>query len=292
MSTASVLRALIALLAASALPAGGAAADAVCRAVGTARNLPEAARESSGLAQGRERPELLWTHNDRGNDALLFAIDVEGRLAQTVRLGVPAIDWEDIESAACPEGNCLYVGDIGDNDAMREHIEIHRLPEPIEGMSEARDVVTLRARYPDGPRDAESLFVLPAGDIFIVTKGRDTEIALYLLPASQSSAEIVTLERVRAIAPVPANSDDRVSAATASRDGSRIAIRTYRQLHLYDASQLVSGAPVTPATLDLAPLGEGQGEGVALADDGTVWLSSEAANRRSFPVLNRMQCSL
>jgi hypothetical protein len=292
MNTASRRGSLIALLLGTALPVAGNTADPMCRAVSPARNLPEAARESSGLAQGRERPELLWTHNDRGNDALLFAIDLEGRLAQTVRLGVPAIDWEDIESAGCPEGDCLYVGDIGDNDAMRAYIEIHRLREPIEGTSEARDVVTLRARYPDGPRDAESLFVLPSGDIFVVTKGRDTEIALYLLPASQSSAEIVTLERVRAIAPVPANSDDRVSAATASRDGSRIAIRTYRQLHLYDASLLVSGAPVTPMTIDLAPLGEGQGEGVVLADDGTVWLSSEAANRRSFPLLNRMQCSL
>jgi hypothetical protein len=99
------------------------------------------------------------------------------------------------------------------------------------------------------------------------------------------------LEHVRGLFPMPAHADDRISAATVSRDGNRVAIRTYRQLFIYDAARLVGGAPVEPTVVDLAPLGEGQGEGVALEDDDTVWLSSEAANRRSLPVLNRLACS-
>jgi hypothetical protein len=291
MSSFSRPLALPALALASVLAATRSEATEACAAAGPARNLPGVARESSGLAHGRERPGMLWTHNDRGNASEIFAVDSEGRLVQTVGLSVPAIDWEDIEIAPCVAGSCLFIADIGDNDSLRDHIAIHRLPEPSEGALEATDVVTLRARYPDGPRDAEALFVLPSGDLFIVTKGRNTDIALYRLPESHTFEGIATLERVREIFPVPANGDDRVSAATASHDGTRVAIRTYRQLYVYDAAELVSGAPLNPMVIDLGPLGEGQGEGVALADDGTVWLSSEAANRRSFPVLNRLQCS-
>jgi hypothetical protein len=292
MTSALGPRAVAGLALAATLSGAGSAAADTCSAPGTARNLPEVARESSGIALGRERPGLLWTHNDRGNTPELFAVDEQGGLVQTVRLGVPAIDWEDIEIANCDGGSCLYVGDIGDNDALRENIAIYRLPEPTEGQREAGEVVALRARYPEGPRDAESLFVLPSGDIFIVTKGRGTEIALYRLPAPQSPDRIATLERVRELFPMPENSDDRVSAATATRDGRRVAVRSYRNLYVYDAAALVSGAPVEPTVIDLAPLGEGQGEGVTLADEGTIWLSSEAANRRSLPLLNRLNCAI
>ncbi len=292
MSSISALPTLAGLAVVSGIAGAGRAAAQVCSAVGPALHLPEVARESSGLALGRERPGLLWTHNDRGNEPELYAVDAAGRLTQTVRLAEPAVDWEDIESAACQGGSCLYIGDIGDNDSLRDHITIYRMSEPAEGAREAADVVALRARYPEGPRDAESLFVLPSGDVFIVTKGRDTAIALYRLPAPHSPDAIATLERVAELFPQPADADDRVSAATASSDGSRVGIRSYRRLYLYDAAALVSGAPTAPEAIDLAPLGEGQGEGVALADDDTIWLSSEAANRRSFPVLNRLRCSL
>jgi hypothetical protein len=290
MSAASSFRALARLAVVSGITGAGSAAAEVCIPAGPALHLPEVARESSGLALGRERPGLLWTHNDRGNEPELYAVDIEGRLAQTVRLPEAAVDWEDIEIAACPGGSCLYIGDIGDNDSLRDHITIYRLREPVEGAREAADVVTLRARYPEGPRDAESLFVLPSGDIFIVTKGRDTAIALYRLPAPHALDSIAMLERVSELFPQPADGDDRVSAATVSSDGSRVGIRSYRRLYLYDTESLISGALVEPTVIDLAALGEGQGEGLALGDDGTVWLSSEAANRRSLPVLNRLDC--
>lgn len=292
MACTSRFRVLAGLAAVSGIAVAGSAAAQVCNVAGPALHLPAVARESSGLALGRDRPGLLWTHNDRGNEPELYAVDTGGLLVQTVRLPEAAVDWEDIEVAACPGGSCLYVGDIGDNDSLRDHITIYRLPEPAEGALGAADIVALRARYPEGPRDAESLFVLPSGDIFIVTKGRDTAITLYRLPAPHSPDAIATLEHVSELFPQPVDTDDRVSAATASSDGSRVGIRSYRRLYLYDAAALVSGATSRPEIIDLAPLGEAQGEGVALDDDDTVWLSSEAANRRSFPLLNRLQCSL
>jgi hypothetical protein len=272
--------------AASAQPA----ADWVCRTVGT-NALPAAARESSGLAGSPTRPGVLWTHNDQGNPPYLYAIDDSGRLLQTVRVPVRAIDWEDVASGTCPGGSCLYVGDIGDNDANRDAITIYRISEPAAGATASGPVVALQARFPDGPADAESLFVVPSGDLYVVTKGRRREIALYRYPSPERPEEIVVLERVRELFPEPKNDDDRVTAATSTPDGRWIGVRTYRALYLYDARRLLGGEPVEPTVVDLEPLGEGQGEGLAMANDGTVWLSSEAANKRSRPQLTQLSCA-
>ena len=105
------------------------------------------------------------------------------------------------------------------------------------------------------------------------------------------STNCIGLERIRELFPEPDNDDDRVTAATSTPDGRWIGIRTYRTLYIYDADRLVSGGAVDPTAINLAPLFEGQGEGLAMAD-GTVWLSSEAANRRSAAELNRLVCSL
>lgn len=263
-----------------------------CRTTGAPRFLPPAARESSGLARSLGRSGVLWTHNDRGNDPDLFAVDENGRLLQSVRAPVPAIDWEDLEVGSCEAGSCLYVGDIGDNDADRELITIYRIPEPAADDRTADAATALPARFPDGPRDAEALFALPTGDLYVVTKGRRQQIALYRYPAPQRPDEIVRLERVRELFPEPANDDDRVTAATSTPDGRWVGIRTYRALHIYEARRLVGGGRVDPTTIDLAPLFESQGEGLAMTDGGTVWLSSEAANRRSAAVLSRLECSL
>ena len=53
----------------------------------------------------------------------------------------------------------------------------------------------------------------------------------------------------------------------------------------------MGGGELTPTVVDLAPLQEDQGEGLALAADGTVWLTSEAENRRSRAALNSLRCS-
>jgi hypothetical protein len=56
--------------------------------------------------------------------------------------------------------------------------------------------------------------------------------------------------------------------------------------------QLVGGGKLEPIVVDLVPLRESQGEGLALADDGTIWLASEAPNRLSSAALNRLDCTL
>ena len=53
------------------------------------------------------------------------------------------------------------------------------------------------ARFPNGARDAEGLFILPSGDLYILTKGRRGPIELFRYPSPERPGETVTLEHVR-----------------------------------------------------------------------------------------------
>jgi hypothetical protein len=44
--------------------------------------------------------------------------------------------------------------------------------------------------------------------------------------------------------------------------------------------------------VDLGPLDQPQGESLAIANDGAIWLSTEAAKKSDRPSLGRLQCTL
>lgn len=300
-STVSVIGSLI-LIGCDASSTRGAAeqaaarqnsANSACRVLDAGRPLPEEVRETSGLARSQRNPALFWTHNDKGNDADLFALDSQGRLVQRVRVsGAAHVDWEDLEAGPCDAGACLFVGDIGDNNAARENITVYRVPEPEAGADRTVTASALSLRFPDGPQDAEALFVLPSRDLFVVTKGRHGPIALYRYPASHPVGALATLEKVRELFPKPADDADRVTAATASRDGRWVGVRTATTLYVYDGNALVNGRAVEPLVVDLTVLQEIQGEALVIENDGTVWLTSEAENRRERPSWSRLKCTL
>ena len=75
---------------------------------------------------------MLWTHNDAGNDALIFGMDTAGKHLGTWRVAnAQNVDWESIATYKDPSGKCfLAIGDIGDNDEVRAELEIYRVPEP------------------------------------------------------------------------------------------------------------------------------------------------------------------
>lgn len=78
----------------------------------------------------RRIPEFIWSHNDSG-EAFLYSFDLAGRPLGRVEIpGIGAMDWEDITTGECPQGSCLDVGDIGDNNHGRPHVLIHRVREP------------------------------------------------------------------------------------------------------------------------------------------------------------------
>lgn len=275
-------------------PADSAGAFA-CRVDGASANLPNNLRESSGLALATGG-DALWTHND-SRKGVLHRVGLDGRArAEMPVRGAAFEDWEDIAAGPCLGGGpCLYLADIGDNEGRRRNITIYRMPEPQAGATQTAQPEALVATYPDGPQDAEALFVVPSGGIYVVTKGETRGIGIYELPRSARAGTPSRLElRVR-LAEGRQDRPERITGAAASPDGQWLALRTVNQLRFYRTGGLASGQLGTPLTFDLDPLNEPQGEGVEFgpAGSGAVFLSSEAGNKNNGrPTLSRLTCTL
>jgi hypothetical protein len=143
--------------------------------------------EASGIAASRNNPGVLWTENDSGNAAVVYAIDSQGRNLGTYALPGNT-DNEDIGIGPGPVTNVsyLYVTDIGDNNDNRASIAIYQTPEPAVYFWQTNNPVSSRAMkgtrtitltYPDGAHNAEAEFVDPVtGDWFVLTKSNTSSI--------------------------------------------------------------------------------------------------------------------
>jgi hypothetical protein len=262
-----------------------------CRVEGAPSPLPDAVHEASGLALGRRGPGVLWTHGDSG-DPRLVAVSVDGTVLGTVRVaGATAGDWEDISAGPCAAGSCLYVGDIGDNDASRPRITVYRLPEPAPRDGTSAPAEALHATYPDGPHDAEALFVDAGGRIHVVTKGESGPVAVYRYPESPRPGAESRLERVAELSPGKVGRDERITGADVSADGRWVALRTLRTVAFHPFAAVTSGGSGgEPVRFDLSAANEAQGEGIALGTGGVVYLASEGGKKKNSATLVRVTC--
>ena len=267
--------------------------ELLCRRFGEAQvagyiSNPQIA-ESSGLAVSSFEEGGLWTHNDSGGDAALYAMSKEGEdLGVVELLGATATDWEALGAGPCAEGRCLWVGDIGDNGTQRESVTIWRLPEPeppgkggvlrVEG--EART-----ASYPGGARDAEALAVDPrTGDLLVVEKVLSAEPRSFRLDhevwegPSEVDTRFVELEQMDLL--TDSLTGGMVTGADFSPGGRKIFLRTYIGGFLLavdrDRGGRVKGFSAPQA---MPVFSQGQCESVSYSSDGAqLWFTCEGVN--------------
>lgn len=254
--------------------------------------LPEDIAETSGVAFDPTEPEVFWTHNDSGGDPVLYAVGADGRLRAALTLeGAENQDWEDLAVGPCPGGQCAFVADIGSAGRKKnDPVALYRVPLPAPGQASSARAERFEARFPGGGQDAEALFVLPDGSIYVIGKGQKEPIELYRWPTPLQPGP-VDLVRVRELAPEPEQPGDRVTGAGASRDGRWVAVRSYGRLALYRTAELLgTGRP--EFAMDLAPVGEPQGEAVAIDSDGTILLTSEGGQRTVPGRATFLECTL
>jgi hypothetical protein len=270
---------LLALAGAACAPAEAptAAGNGVCDPPSHSAALPEALEETSGVAASRRHAGVFWTHNDSGGDSAIFAFDSTGAVLARVRIpGVNNRDWEDIAVGPCEPGgpDCVFIAEIGDNRERHSRVAVFRIPEPDPATDTVSDEpVTFRFTYPEGPRDAEGLFVTDAG-IHVVNKGRSDAIELFRLPPPYVADSIRSLVRVQRLAPPPTSVSAQVTAAAADPQGTRVVIRTYAGLRFFEVEGDTLRTLGRPADL-IAP-GQLQGEGVDFLDDQRLILTGEA----------------
>ena len=235
--------------------------------------------ESSGLAVSRRTPGILWTHNDSGNAAVLFAIEPGGAIRARVQFPIPTRDWEDISAGRCASGDCLYIADIGDNRSRRKQVEIYRVPEPALDAAATATPEVFDAVYADGPHNAEAMFVI-GSDMFIITKDR-TGI-LFRASAASPGGRIV-FERIGDLGV------STVTDAEASPDEKTVVVRTYNVAQFYHAADLINGKAVPYLRVPLGSLGEPAGEGAAVNGD-MLYLSSEGFGFTSNSSIRSLRC--
>jgi hypothetical protein len=232
--------------------------------------------EASGLAVSRVSTDVLWSHNDSRGGARLFAFGPTGNDLGSFELpGTFAFDWEDIAAGPGPDGSgsYLYVGDIGDNFAIRNgQITIYRVPDTDPGTLNGSfaEVIPLPYTYPDGPHDAEAIFVDPIEPaLFVVTK--DKAQASIFKGSLAPTGEEIELEQVGTLF-----LDAEVSGGDISWDGHVIALRGYQTVWMWNRPTGASVADAFNTEPCTAPSPEErQGEAVAFDGDLGYWTVSE-----------------
>lgn len=196
--------------------------------------------ESSGLVASRTTPGAYWTHNDSGDGPFIYAFDTRGDSFGTFRVnGAEARDWEDIAAGPGPEPNrsYLYIGDIGDNDAVRPEVIVYRVAEPVLSTSTRKftksrpgstePAEAIRLKYPDGKHDAEALLMHPrTGNLYIVTKVLIANPVVYEAVAPFTAGRSITMRKVGEPR-VPSLFGGAITGGSISPDGRRVALCDY-----------------------------------------------------------------
>lgn len=227
--------------------------------------------EASGLANSFSMPGYLWTLQDSGHPNSLYLLSSDGKTIKEYNIpGSTNHDWEDLSSGPGPVDGVtyLYIGEIGNNNPpMTATNLIYRVPEisNINGSFSQSSLEKITFRYPDGPRDAETLLLDPVTrDIFIVSKELD-KAGLYRLAYPQSTTSTIVAEKIGNIPSVVFTTGGSVSV-----NGSEILIRNYTSAFYWVRN---SGETIAQTLLKspkkqmlLAP--EPQGEAINFSLDG------------------------
>jgi len=188
----------------------------------------DALNEASGLAMSHHYTNVLWSHNDSGDESRLYAMSTQGKHLGIFQLrDIEVIDCEDMTIGPGPitDTSFIYLGDIGDNKARRNVKTIYRLKEPVipDNSKDIHwidhfDCITFQ--YPDGSRDAETLLLDPkTRDLYVVSK-REKQVGIYRLSYPQFTASINMAEKV---ATIPLS---WVVGGDLSPDGNELLIKT------------------------------------------------------------------
>ena len=244
--------------------------------------------EVSGMVDSRSQPGNLWIEQDSGHPAELALLGYDGKVKG--KIAVPSIanrDWEELASGPGPKDgvNYIYIGEIGDNNAQYQTVQIYRLPEPanLQSPISPAQIDRINFRYPQGPRDAEAMFVDPkTKDIYVISK-REEKVHLYGLTYPQNTSDLSTAQDYGELS-FGGGLANYVTGAAISPDGTEIMVRTYTTVYYWkrDAGQSIPDALQYGTRRSLVTRLEPQGEAICFDKDAKGFFTiSEKANASS-----------
>ncbi len=249
---------------------------------------------ASGIAASRAYPGMFWIENDKdGNSKQIFLVDSTGAKRAVFSVsGATNRDWTDMTIGPGPISgqSYLYIADIGDSKANHSSSFIYRFPEPAMPLGPAVLVGTTAAaeiiayKYPDGPRDAETLLIDPvSSDLYIVDK--NTRSNLYCLPYPQSTDTTILAKKLIQSMPIP---DGPLRSGGISPARNEILIKSYTSIYLWKMSSTESVLDAllsTPVTIPITP--EIQGEALSYTPDGSAFWTTSKFSSFNYADLDR-----
>jgi len=210
--------------------------------------------ESSGLAVSNYSSELLWTHNDSGNTAIIYALSTDGKKRASVFLeGVFNRDWEDLSSFRWQDQGYLLIADSGNNWGLNLSSFLHIFKEPkLANVNSAstepvsrEPAWSIEYDFEDGNLyDVEAVAVDIHSEKILLLSKEPRQVKVFELPLFQSpdSGEVISARKIAEIDYLK-----YPSAMDISTSGSRAAILSYGRVYLFNKTGQQSWADVFEA---------------------------------------------
>jgi hypothetical protein len=198
--------------------------------------------ESSGMALSRRYNDMLWTHNDSGSAAIIYAMDFKGADLGTFSLnGEFPRDWEDMSSFKHKGQAYLLLADSGDNLEINltARLSIYKEPDiktPRDNVIEPQWVIEYQ--YPKGKSyDVESVAVdITLNKILLLSK-RNKKVHIFELPLlmdSKLESQYFTEQLLTAKRLAKLDYIKRPTAMDISADGKYAVILSYGKVFWFD----------------------------------------------------------
>jgi len=200
--------------------------------------------EISGIAASGINEGLYYVHNDSGDTSRFFAITPDGQAKATIYFKGDAKehygvnDCEDIAVGPGPvKGKSyVYLGDIGDNDAKYKYITVYRLEEKKawakEGVVKA-DAAPIHLKYPDGPKDAETLMVDPIEKLIYIVSKRQDSVTVYTTPLKYKRNDTLVLTKRCKLFFPGLRLFKWITAGDISKDGTQVLLKSYTKVYYW-----------------------------------------------------------
>lgn len=237
--------------------------------------------EISGISASGIHEGIFYVHNDSGDTSRFFAITPDGKIKSVIyfkgdpkeELGVR--DCEDIAVGPGPAKgkSYVYMGDIGDNDARRQYITVYRMEEQKAWIGKDSIIhasaVPVHFRYPDGPRDAESLMIDPVEKLIYIVSKRSDSVTVYTSPLNFKANDTLTLTKRCKLYFNGFKPFKWITAGDISKDGQQVLLKDYVKVYYWKRANNESiWQTMRRKPIELPYQTEKQGEAIGFTFDG------------------------
>lgn len=251
--------------------------------------------EASGLACIGDGS--LWSLNDSGNGPWLFEYSKNGQSVRRVRVtGAKNRDWEDLAIINRDGSMQIVVADIGDNAGRRDDTKLLFLDTPLDapGSAEKNRIEVLKTvglRYPDGPRDAESIAIDSDNMIAWLLTKRTIPAEIYTVELDVENSSVVDAKMVGVLDSLPQPTAEDLARAPVDKDwfwqptamdfspdGRLAGVLTYEAIYLFFRSEGESWSDAFARPPRRFELGKGwEAEAICVTQDAVIWTVEEPA---------------